>query len=311
MSTSQNTVTISWTIGGAFNIDETELIFGPWDTLPNNLADVNDGAYPSMQTVLSINNNFASSIPSNIDASTAGRSRWHSEGPHPTSSDGINPTFEATVDISAFPPGTKIAVIAKAKVDKDWLVASSNVGPEGLGPVSHIVNSRRNPNYFASNAGKIIRGRQDDWWYSTPITIVVGGSEPQEAEQVMQEAEANHAPISFIEQNARGGDVVRAVYLNARIGYLSHMMETIAHPENGSGWGAPTTKSLPFLLGSLASAIFFLLILVGLVRRRRKRLMQARQRLEGIGEAESDSFSVNSYSDHPEEQEDIDVVEMT
>jgi len=323
MEDPSSSVTISWTVGGAFNIDETELIFGPWDSLPSNLADGNDGAYPSVQTLEVISNidDFISVSPSNLD-STAGRSRWHVDGPHPTaSSDDINPTFEVTIDTSAYPPGTNLAVFAKAKVDRQWLgPISENVAPSNMGPVSHIVNARGNPNYYATNAGKVIRGRQDDWWYSSPVTLVVGGAASEaEADQIFAEAETNHAPISFVsnESDGRmdegGSRLVKAVHVNARIGYLPHVMDTVvSHPSNSAhslfgGGGASTTKSMPFLLGTLGIAIFVLLVLVGLVRRRRKRNMYARQRLESIAEDEADSFSAGSYRDDPAMDGDVEV----
>ncbi|KAL7534566.1 hypothetical protein ACHAXR_005959, partial [Thalassiosira sp. AJA248-18] len=283
-------VKISWTVGGAFNIDTTELIYGPWDILPDNLADVDDGTYPSTETRDSINSiEFITARPSNIDkrGSLEGRSRWHADGPHPTASDGFNPTFEAEIDVSNYPPGTTLAVFAKAKVDKEWLEPADNVGPSGLGPISHIVNARRNPSYYATNAGKVIRGRVDDWWYSAPITLVIGATE--EESQVLQEAALNNAP-SIVSDD---GNHAKAVHINARLGFLPGVMETVHHPSHRGV--APTTLSMPWLLGTLCIAIIVVLGLVAFVRRQRR---HARNRLERISE-EEDAFTTGSYCDDP------------
>jgi len=305
-----NSVKVSWTVGGAMDIDETELLYGPWDALPDNLADVDSGAYPSVEMTELIHGPGSSFA---AVGSTAGRSRWHAQGPSPTlpGREGNDPTFEASIDTSSYPPGTKLAVFAKAKVDSSWLVAASNVGPDGLGPVSHLVNARRNPSYYASNAGKVIRGRKDDWWYSAPITVVVGGaSGSQEEEQVMHEAQSHHAPIN-----------VEAVHVNSRASYLPHAMGTVLSrpphdPFLGNDdyvsrssmetSGAPTRRSMPILLGSLFVAFFLVLLLVGLIRRRRRRRLYARQRLERVSaeEREEDGFSIGSYRDDPVAGED-------
>lgn len=302
-------IKVSWTVGGAFNIDTTELVIGPWDSLPPNLADVNDGAYPSTEMMNSINNKnsdeFTTMKPSNIDkqGSVAGRSRWHADGPHPTTSNddntfAINPMFEATIDTSNYPPGTNLAIFAKAKVDVDWLQPASNVGPTGLGPMSHLVNARRNPSYHASNAGKVIRGRVDDWWYSDPITIVVGttnGSQEEEA-QVLQEATLNNAPRSVSYDNNGEPLFIKAVHINARLGYLSGAMENI--PQK-NGVGSITTLGMPWLLGSAGIAIIIIFGLVAFMRRRRRGYVHAKH-MERIVEEEDDSFSMGSYRDDAE-----------
>lgn len=297
-----STTTISWTAGGAFNIDNTNLIYGPWDLLPSNLADANDGTYPSAETMALINSldNFITVDPSNADEEgLVGRSRWHVNGPHPTKSpNDENPTFEAEIDLSKYPPGTTLAIFAKAKVDKNWLEPAANVGPSGLGPVSHIVNARRNPNYFASNAGKIIRGRKDDWWYSVPITLVVGQAEPPT--QILQEAAINKAPMSKSEDGSR----IRAIHVNARLEYLPAAMDTVVHPDRNSSNGlAVTSSSMPIFLGAVAVAIVAILALVALVKSRRRKYADMK-RVDHMMEEVEDGFSVGSeYRDDPDEGE--------
>jgi len=307
---SSSPITISWTVGGAFNIDSTQVVFGLWDTLPTNLANIEDGSYPSTETLTLINSNvFTASV------STQGRSRWHEEGPYPTTTNtDVHPTFTATIDVSSYPPGSKVAVFAKAKVDQDWLQPSANVSPKDLGPVSHIVNARQNPSYYATNAGKVIRGRVDDWWYSDPISIVVGGvnSDQQTEDEVLQEAIANNAPRSV------DGDHIKAVHINARLEYLAGAMKSASNtktnefedtgrtlPLDDTNKPANSTTSMSWMLGTLCIAIILVVLLVTVVRRQRRR--RRRDLMERIAQ-EEDSFTVSSYrDDYVDESEDSEV----
>jgi len=310
-SPSSSPITISWTVGGAFNIDSTQLVFGLWDTLPDNLASIEDGTYPSTETLTLINSNVFTAT-----ASTQGRSRWHEEGPYPTTTnEDVHPTFTANIDLSSYPPGSKVAVFAKAKVDQDWLQPSANVSPKDLGPVSHIVNARQNPSYYATNAGKVIRGRVDDWWYSDPISIVVGGvnSDQQTEDEVLQEAIANNAPRSVY------GDHIKAVHINARLEYLTGAMKSASNTKTNefedTGRTLPlddttkptnSTTSMSWMLGTLCIAIILVVLLVAVVRRQRRR--RRRDLMERIAQ-EEDSFTVSSsYRDeYVDETEDSEV----
>lgn len=289
-------IKISWTVGGAFNIDTTILTVGPWDALPDNLANENDGTFPSAETMNIINSDdFIGVRPTNIDKKgLEGRSRWHKNGPHPTVSggDATNPSFLAEIDVSSYPPGTSLAVFAKAKVDKEWLEPAKNVGPDGIGPASHIVNARRSPSYFATNGGKVIRGRVDDWWYSVPITVVVGETEKETL--ILQEAAVNNAPTIVSED----GKHIKAVHINARLGFMPEVMASVPHPRHGGL--TPTALSdlsMPWLLGALGATVFATLGVLALVRRKR-RYAQRRRLSQQIAE-EEDSFSVSSYRDDP------------
>ena len=300
---SDGPIKVSWTVGGAFDVDDTELVVGLWDSLPsNNLADVEDGAYPSAKTLDVINSNeFRVASPPN----TVGRTRWHADGPNPTiSPSSINPEFEATIETTNYPPGSKLAVIARAKVDKDWIEQSDNVGPSGLGPASHIVNARRNPSYLALNAGKVIRGKVDDWWYSNPITILLGsGDRDDEAGvQLLHEAESNDAPRSV------DGDRVKAVHVNSRFSSLPGVMEAVsgaAVSEPATATVAPAKTGDPnlFSLGILLILIN-LFALALLVRRRRQRRYVERI----LSDDEELGVSVGPYHDDPVEDADARVI---
>jgi preprotein translocase subunit SecG len=319
----QGSVKVSWTVGGAFTVDDTKLVVGLWDDLPSNLADGTDGSYPSKKTlnVLNNRNKFVVSLPSN----TMGRTRWHVDGPHPTKSTssssniddtfGINPTFEAMIDTSKYLPGSTIVVFAKAKVDKDWLDQANNVAPAGLGPTSHIVNSRRNSSYLAMNAGKVIRGKVDDWWYSDPIAIIIGSDDvDNEAEaQLLQDAVSNDAPRTM------DGDRIKAVHINSRFVNTTGTFAGKAKVASGndgaidtaSGGAAEEVVTTLTKTGTISVittnlyvlGLFFVLIVVALallVRRRRQR----RYIEQVIAEYEDDIEVSASYRDRP--IEDVD-----
>lgn len=303
----QGLVKVSWTVGGAFTIDDTKLIVGLWDDVPSNLADVTDGTYPSKKTLTVLNNRnkFVVSLPSN----NMGRTRWHVDGPHPTiltslsgNSDtfGINPTFEAVIDTSKYLPGSTIVVFAKAKVDKNWLDQSNNVAPAGLGPTSHIVNSRRNPSYLAMNAGKVIRGKVDDWWYSDPITIIIGSDDvDNETEaQLLRNAVSKDAPRTM------DGDRIKAVHINSRFVNTTGTFVGMAKVASGNddaidtaSGGAPGTISV-ITTNLYVLGLFFLLIVVALallVRRQQQR----RYIEQVIAEYEDDIEVSTMYQDRP------------
>jgi hypothetical protein len=306
-------IKVSWTVGGAFDVDDTELVVGLWDSLMSkNLADVEDGAYPSSMTLEVINSNeFRVARPPN----TAGRTRWHVDGPDPTTSSSsnstddasINPTFEATIDTSNYPPGSKLAVIARAKVDKGWLQQSENVGPSDLGPSSHIVNARRNPSYLALNAGKVIRGKVDDWWYSNPITILLGSDDKDDEGEVhlLREAESNDAPRSV------DGDRVKAIHVNSRFSSLPGVIDAVS----GAAVSGPVANTTVAPAAKEASdpnlySLGILLVLINLfalallIRRRRQRRYVERI----LSDDEEFGISVGPYHDDPVEDADARVI---
>ncbi|KAL3782399.1 hypothetical protein HJC23_005447 [Cyclotella cryptica] len=299
--TTAKATSITWTVGGSFNIDSTEIIYGPWDKLPENLADARDGFYPSRKTLdLIKSSEFRAVPPSNIDLKNEiqGRSRWHKEGAFPvTSENDLSPTFEALIDLSTYPSGTTLAVFAKAKVDKSWLNPASNVGPAGIGSVSHIVNSRTNPLYFASNGGKVIQGREENWWYSAPITIIIGSIE----DEPKREATTNNTPTTVMD------GTMKAVHVNARMGNIPSILdtqveETTLQHKGSNRATAPSDLSMPWLLGALASLS---VIIIGcVIIRRRRRHHAHRQRMERIA-AEENEFSVDlSDSEYHDDVED-------
>jgi hypothetical protein len=154
------------------------------------------------------------------------------------------------------------------------------------------------------NAGKVIRGKVDDWWYSNPITILLGsGDRDDEAEvQLLHEAESNDAPRSV------DGDRVKAVHVNSRFSSLPGVMEAVsgaAVSEPATATVAPAKTGDPnlFSLGILLILIN-LFALALLVRRRRQRRYVERI----LSDDEELGVSVGPYHDDPVEDADARVI---
>ena len=93
--------------------------------------------------------------------------------------------------------------------------------------------------------------------------------------------------------------------MNARFGYLPHIMRTIVSGAGNSahslfgGRGASTAKSMLFLLGTVGITIFAMLVLMELARRRQKRIMYTQQRLDRIDKDDTGSFLAGLYRFDP------------
>ncbi len=303
---------ITWTVGGSMTIDHTEIVYGLWDDLPAPLAESGTGLYPSMETRNAIDTKFQFMYSPNDwrnGGTFGGRSRWHADGAYPAEPEGgdtyeqiynYDPVFKTSIDITNVPPGTAIAVFARAKVDKNWATAAANVGPADLGPASHIVNARTNPSYFASNAGKVIHGREYGWWYSDPITVFVG--DPKETEDWdLNDPTASGLTHFSLSSNARG--IVTAVHLNARFSGKTELSDTLSRPAPWSPtpWSGGAGETTPSRSNSVsATLVVMLLIAIGifirLVRPRRRRRSYRQPGAAPADVEEGDDFDA-SYRD--------------
>eukprot|EP00590_Aulacoseira_subarctica_P005026 CAMPEP_0172432904 /NCGR_PEP_ID=MMETSP1064-20121228/65515_1 /TAXON_ID=202472 /ORGANISM="Aulacoseira subarctica , Strain CCAP 1002/5" /LENGTH=707 /DNA_ID=CAMNT_0013180519 /DNA_START=21 /DNA_END=2144 /DNA_ORIENTATION=+ len=175
-------VEVEWTVGGAFDVDETNLVYGARkDMEDSNIMYCTTQPDPQqldtwIDRIINIKsgkgNNKGSTIQFTV--SQKGRTRWHERGSSPLSQlpirDGAfpsDPVFRTSIDLSSFQEGDEIVIFAMATVDSSW--NSSNSAPQ-----SHIVNARTNTTWrFTNVAGMTIQGRVR--WLSPPITLTVGG----------------------------------------------------------------------------------------------------------------------------------------
>jgi hypothetical protein len=152
-------VVVRWTVGGALTVDKTVLYFAKWDAKLEAILDcdaqpgIDNNHLAALQKVL---------LPATPIGATSGTTQFSQKG--------ATPPFAASIDISNFKAGDKIAVVAAARVDQDWGRPLKGVQPD-LPPQSHLVNVRTNPEWHRQANGKVIQGRLD--WYSIPLTIVL------------------------------------------------------------------------------------------------------------------------------------------
>lgn len=163
-TTTLDSIKIKWSVGGAFNVDETFLVYGSWSQFPESFNCMNQLTEDEMEEVLmNTDSNFYIT-----PAQTNGDTRWT----NPNSSK--YPSFKATLDLSSFSSGTNVAVFAVAKVDQNWKeqnMSSKGIWPSSTSPQSHMVNVRTNPEYRMekTSIGKVVQGRLH--WLSIPVSI--------------------------------------------------------------------------------------------------------------------------------------------
>jgi hypothetical protein len=159
---SSNTVEVKWTVGGALEIDMTQL----WYTNVGQVS-VDCLIQPESAHIEELMN------MANPAGPLKGTGQFSLQEPSPTH-------FKALIDISQFEPGDNIVVFASAQVDRSWAEQAENVGPADVPPQSHIVNARTNPHWYHESGGRIIRGRRD--WFSIPLTFEIGADEDETVE---------------------------------------------------------------------------------------------------------------------------------
>jgi hypothetical protein len=146
-------VVIRWTVGGALTVNQTQLYYAKWDAAL-------EGALNCKDQPVDIESMLLSATPI---STTFGTTRF--------SRNGATSPFSASIDISNFAAGDKIAVLASARVDQDWGTKSDGILPD-VPPQSHMANVRTNPYWRHEKPdGKIIQGRVD--WFSMPLTVVL------------------------------------------------------------------------------------------------------------------------------------------
>lgn len=167
----QRNVMVRWTVGGAFEIDSTELWFAKWESVPKDILNCVD--QPTKEQV----EQYFTKL--NLEGPNTGTGFFSQAGSAPivsvdgvTTMESLGPLFEAKLDVSNFKAHDKLVVIAVARADRSWSKQPDDCEPK-IPPQSHIVNARTNPSWHhKTNDGKVIDGRLD--WFSLPLTIYVG-----------------------------------------------------------------------------------------------------------------------------------------
>jgi hypothetical protein len=148
-------VTLQWTVGGALQIDATQILYAKWSDIPEDVLDCATDDAAGLEAYMKAGSPIST---------TSGAGRFAS---------GPTEHFSASIDISeGFQPLDKIVVIAKARVDQSWRDQGTKVAPN-IPPQSHVVNARTDPSWRHESAGKVIQGRLE--WISIPLTITIRG----------------------------------------------------------------------------------------------------------------------------------------
>ena len=155
---------IYWKVGGAFEVNETFLVYGLWKDFGKKFNGINQLKKRDMKTVLK-----DSSGKFTLTSSQSGNTRWtHAEL-------NLDPSFKAKIDLSRFSRGDEVAIYAIAMVDQSWKkVHKNNVWPGDANvSQSHTVNARTNPKWRKEKTDiqKVVQGRLH--WISVPLTLRV------------------------------------------------------------------------------------------------------------------------------------------
>ncbi|KAL9189278.1 hypothetical protein ACHAXT_011768 [Thalassiosira profunda] len=184
-SSLMSNVTVTWTVGGALSIAETAIMHGKWGVLDSKIFDCVSQPYrcilmrktkQELDTFFSIVRDFEvmdgeTTAEMQDDVSftpvQSGATRWHSSANDGADSP-LSPetTFSASIDISDYKEGARIAIVSLARADQGW------VSGESPNAQTHVVNARTNPDWSVKNGGSLVKGRLD--WFSVPVTIEIG-----------------------------------------------------------------------------------------------------------------------------------------
>jgi hypothetical protein len=158
-------VAVKFEVGGALTVDKTAVYYAKWDAQLEALLDCQ--AQPDMATLM------PHLKRADASGATTGTTRFSAKGATPS-------LFTASIDITDFAIGDRIAVLAVARVDQAWGVPLTNVIPNAP-PQSHIVNARTNPQWYhaKSDGSKVIKGRLD--WVSIPLTLILESAKENSA----------------------------------------------------------------------------------------------------------------------------------
>jgi hypothetical protein len=160
----QNTpqIRISWYVGGALQVNDTQLYYAPWGDVRNKMQCKT--APPA--------NLLVSSSDLWKPATSAGPRTGTKSYLSSSSSNSSSLRFSATLNVSDFSVGDRLALVARALVDPEWGRPLRNAAPD-LPPQSHMANVRTNPDWFFQKPenGHIVQGQLD--WFSIPIQLVL------------------------------------------------------------------------------------------------------------------------------------------
>jgi len=187
---------IEWYVGGAISVGSTSIMFAKWSDLPNDFDGVSQPSKEVKNALIGEVDGDISNVL-NVVPGGRGKARWYKADPGLDRPYISGPTYSVSIDTSDFKQGDVVAVFAVAHVDKSWEKTPLDVS-HNMGPQSHLVNARRNPDWYHENAGKIVEGRLE--WFSVPVTLNFGP--PQAVTIEVSERLAPDAGLNKVEKAA-------------------------------------------------------------------------------------------------------------
>ena len=190
-----SSVAFAWEVGGANIVDETQLMWGPWEkrnaeTLEEcgpecGVSDVQSGytRWAGGSVVGSGLGDDSVLTGQNVDLDA----EYVSRGEHP-----FIPQFVACADIPNQPGPYFVKV--RSRVDQAWATQPQTPDP-AVAPQSHIVNARTNPNWDMRNNGHRVKGRLD--YFSDPAMVIVNGPSPGRVSSTAYVGAAAAAGVTF------------------------------------------------------------------------------------------------------------------
>lgn len=157
-------VTIEWEVGGAFEVDNTHLVYGLW----NDLSDDFDGVTHPSNTTIDQLYKLIEKGTVQLAPGGQGRTRWYKQG---FDSNTFGPIYSSSIHTQNYNEGDIVALFAVSQVDSSWVQQPKNRQPL-VTHQSHLVSARLDSAYFKQNNQKIIQGHIQ--WFSIPLTIVFG-----------------------------------------------------------------------------------------------------------------------------------------
>lgn len=158
--TRSKSVEVSWTVGGAIDIDDTQVWYAKG-------SDLNDALWKCGQPPPT----SGSSGQPLGDPWRRGTLRSKATG-----SGRFSPTgetrFRGALDLSVFAVGDTVVWVAGASVDAAWAMVPPESAPSTVHvPQTHLVNARTDPLWHQAYNGKVVQGQK--YWYSSCATLRV------------------------------------------------------------------------------------------------------------------------------------------
>eukprot|EP00956_Cyclotella_meneghiniana_P040950 scaffold210252_cov125-Cyclotella_meneghiniana.AAC.1 len=188
-SPSMKNITVTWTVGGAINVDETTVMYGEWSVLDKKIFNCVtrptkqelDAFFSILRDVEVMEGETEEQMETDVTFAPvqSGITRWHPK--HIDGDTAVRPetTFSLSLDLSRYKRGDVISIFTLARVDQKWVRGYFSEEGQSSPPQSNIVNARTNPEWKilqpemdSTERQSSIKGQLD--FFSVPVTVEIG-----------------------------------------------------------------------------------------------------------------------------------------